>query len=713
MARKPKTPERDKVIQEARDRRERAEELWGPIYKRCRADMQFSDPTDPRQWPEGAKRERERAARPCLTFDQTSQFVRQVINTARRNKPALNFLPVDDKSDPKLAEVLKGLAKQTEYSSRAEVAYITALEQATRGGLGYFRLVLKDDEYGDIEGQKCIEIRRIVDFETVLVDPSFEEPDGSDMQWGFVEESMSRDKFTKMWPDAKAVDTDDRGWFTKDTVRVCDYYRVVKVEGELICEQFKISGEEILDQTVFPSQYVPIFPVLGNESWEEGKRNLAGCIRLAKDSQITYNFERNAEYEAVAIGPKAPWTAPVESIEGHEDKWAQANRGNLAYLPFNTIDSNGNPIPYRPERVAPAGVAVGWTNLSERSRQDIQSALGMYQASVGDNPNNQSGRAVLALQDKADIGTFHYIDNLALSISHCGRVLTQVWPVIYDQAQIIRIIAEDDDPQFVQVNPKQPTGYVEQQQPGGKSVISINPGVGRYDVRAVVGPAFMTRQQEAAAELGEMVNGNPQLMAVFGDVLVKLRNYPEADKLARRFKAMLPPQVQQAEQEEGQQIPPEVQAVLQQAQQEIQQLQQALQEAQSGMAAKQMEVQGKLQQTQMVEQSKAQLAQMNIESAERIASMNADVKRDMSELAGAIQLMAKKMEVPLSLSTEVQQDLSEQPAEPVEEKPDPMMMLAQAIAQMNQPKRKRLAIQAPSGEVYQGMVEDDAGEVLQ
>jgi hypothetical protein len=210
-----------------------------------------------------------------------------------------------------------------------------------------------------------------------------------------------------------------------------------------------------------------------------------------------------------------------------------------------------------------------------------------------------------------------------------------------------------------------------------------------------------------------MVNGNPQLMAVFGDVLVKLRNYPEADKLARRFKAMLPPQVQQAEQEEGQQIPPEVQAVLQQAQQEIQQLQQALQEAQSGMAAKQMEVQGKLQQTQMVEQSKAQLAQMNIESAERIASMNADVKRDMSELAGAIQLMAKKMEVPLSLSTEVQQDLSEQPAEPVEEKPDPMMMLAQAIAQMNQPKRKRLAIQAPSGEVYQGMVEDDAGEVLQ
>jgi hypothetical protein len=204
-----------------------------------------------------------------------------------------------------------------------------------------------------------------------------------------------------------------------------------------------------------------------------------------------------------------------------------------------------------------------------------------------------------------------------------------------------------------------------------------------------------------------MVNGNPQLMAILGDVWVKMRNFPQAEKVARRLKAMLPPQVQAAEDEEGAQMPPQVMAIMQQAQQEIQQLQQALQEAQSGMATKQLEVQAKLQQTAMVEQSKQQLAQAQIESAERIAALNADVKRDMSELAGAIQLMAKKLEVPLSLGQEVEADLSE--AEPVEEKPDPMMLLAQAIAGMNQPKRKRLAIQAPSGEVYQGMVEDDAG----
>lgn len=723
MARKPL--KRDKIIEEARERYECAQETWGPIYKLAREDLRFSDPTDPQQWPEEAKRERknsEGGPRPCMVFDQTQQFCRQVINTARRNKPALNFLPVDDESDPKLADVLKGLARQTEYDSRAEVAYITALDKATRGGLGFFRLTLEEVQGGTVKGQQQAKIKRVVDFESVLVDPDFTEPDGSDMSWGFVEETLTRKRFERMYPKARAVDWDDKGWFTKDHVRICEYYRVRDVneaaEGEApqtkrVVEHYKLTGEEVLEQSIFPGEYVPIFPVLGNEEWDEGKRRLSGCIRLARDAQITYNFERNSEFEAVAVGPKAPWTAPAESIEGHEDKWRQANRGNLAYLPFNTVDENGQPIPFRPERVQPAGIAPGWTQLSERSRQDIQAALGMYQASVGNNPNDQSGRAVMALQDKADVGTFHYIDNLALSVSHCGRVLTQVWPVIYDQEQVVRIIGEEDDPKFVTVSPEQGVAYQETKNPlTGKTIISINPGVGRYDVRATVGPAFQTRQVEAAAELGEMVNGNQQLMAILGDVWVKMRNFPEADKIARRLKAMLPPQVQQAEQEEEDgepQIPPQVMAAIQQLQQQNQQLQQALQDAQSGMAVKQVEVQAKLQQTAMTEESKTRLAQMQIESAERIAAINADVKRDMSELAGAIQLMAKKMEVPLSLSTEVEADLTE----PEEPKPDPMAMLAQAIAGMNAPKRKRLAIQAPSGEVYQGMVEDEGPEVLQ
>lgn len=688
---------REAVVEEARQRFEQAGEVWSPIYQQMRDDLRFSDPTILEQWPEQIKRERlnnEGGPRPCLVFDQTGQYVRQVVNQARRNKPALKFIPVDDESDPELAEVLQGLARQTEYESKAEVAYITALDHSTRGGLGFFRLVTAEVPNAEVVGQQCAKIMRVVDPTSIRLDPDFVEPDGSDATYGFAEEVMTRAAFERRWPKARVVDFDTGGWFTKDHVRVVDYYRIVDDEAGKRCQLFKLSGEEVLDESEFPSEFVPIFPVLGNESWDEGKRRIAGAVRAIRDSQIAYNFERNAEIEAVSIGPKAPWLAPAEAVEGYEAQWRNANRGNIAVLPYNSIDEQGNPIA-KPERIAPAGIAPGWVTLSERSKADIQSGLGMFSASVGNNPNNQSGRAVLALQDKAEIGTFHFIDNLALSISHLGRVLSQVWPRIYDQAQIVRILGEDDESKFVRIDPEQPRGYMSQRDPlTKKEVITINPGAGRYDARAVVGPAYATRQTEAATELSELVNGNPQMMAILGDVWVKMRNFPEADKVAKRLRALLPPEIKQAEEAEEkgeeQQMSPEIEATLQAAAQELQALRQQVQELQSPLLVKQLEQQGQLMKTRL-----------QIESAERIAAMNSDVKRDMTELSGLVTLLAKQVGVPVPLQEAVQEDLQQ------DEKPDAMMMLANAIAGMNQPKRKRLAIQAPSGEVYQGMVEDD------
>jgi hypothetical protein len=679
----------DKIIAEARERYAYARDAWAPIFKQMRDDLRFSDPTDLQQWPEDVKRERMNSAggaRPCLTFDQIGQFVRQVVNQARRNRPAMKFIPVDNQSDPELAEVLQGLARQTEYESRADVAYITALDHATRGGLGYFRARTEEVKGANVKGQQCVKIDRVVDPETVLIDPDFREPDGSDAGWGFAQEVMTRKAFEKAYPKAKGSrEFDEDGWFSDKHVRIAEYYRVieqtrnvitaggrdysedefweavqagtvqplaeaVRDEKTRVVEHFKLTGEEILERTTFPGEYVPLFPVLGNEQWEDGKRKLSGAVRAARDPQIAYNYERSSAIEAVAMGPKAPWVAPAEAIEGYEGQWANANRGNAAVLPYNSIDEAGNQIT-PPSRIAPAGMSPGWMGLEERSKADIQAALGQYNASVGNNPNSQSGRAVLALQDKADVGTYHYLDNLGLTISHLGRVLTQVWPVIYDQAQIVRILGEDDEADFVQIDPQAERGYTKGKDQTGREVVVINPSAGKYDVRVTTGPAYMTRQAEAAAEIGELVNGNPQMLAMLGDIWVKMRNIPNADKIARRFEAMLPPEVKAAEDAEDgqQQIPPQVMQVLQQAQQEIQQLQQALQEAQSGVAAKQMET-----------ESRERIAAADAESRERIAEHQAQNAYDVQELRGLIEMLKAQIQPPPQLAGDVSKDMREQ-----------------------------------------------------
>jgi hypothetical protein len=276
--------------------------------------------------------------------------------------------------------------------------------------------------------------------------------------------------------------------------------------------------------------------------------------------------------------------------------------------------------------------------------------MGMFSASVGDNPNSQSGRAVLALQNQADVGSFHYVDNLALSISHCGRVLTQVWPVIYDQEQVIRILGDDDEAEFVRVSPNMPQGYAEQKTPDGQKQVFINPSVGKYDVRVSVGPAYQTRQLEAAAEIGEMVNGNPQMMALLGDVWVKMRNFPEADKIAKRLQAMLPPEVRQAEKDEDEELPPEVRSTLESAAQEIEQLQQAVQ-------AMQAELQSKQQSEELQAQVKLQIAAGQQETTRYVAELQAENKSDIAELTGMIQILLQKMQPPPQLQQAVAEDL--------------------------------------------------------
>jgi hypothetical protein len=52
------------------------------------------------QWPAEVRRRRELDARPCLTINRLPAFIRQVVNDARQNRPAIKVHPADDVADP-------------------------------------------------------------------------------------------------------------------------------------------------------------------------------------------------------------------------------------------------------------------------------------------------------------------------------------------------------------------------------------------------------------------------------------------------------------------------------------------------------------------------------------------------------------------------------------------------------------------------------------
>ena len=128
----------DTVLNEALERFEETQSATNLNRLDAAKDIRFGRLAD--QWPAEIRKQRELEGRPCLTINRMPAFVRQVVNDARQNKPAIQVVPVDSGADIDTAEVIGGLCRAIERGSNAEVAYDTALEHAVSGGFGFFRI---------------------------------------------------------------------------------------------------------------------------------------------------------------------------------------------------------------------------------------------------------------------------------------------------------------------------------------------------------------------------------------------------------------------------------------------------------------------------------------------------------------------------------------------------------------------------------------------
>ena len=85
-----RTPD-EKILRLARDTFKRASEREQDTRLEGLDDLKFARLGE--QWPDGIRRQREIDGRPCLTINKMPSFIRQVVNDARQNKPAITVNP--------------------------------------------------------------------------------------------------------------------------------------------------------------------------------------------------------------------------------------------------------------------------------------------------------------------------------------------------------------------------------------------------------------------------------------------------------------------------------------------------------------------------------------------------------------------------------------------------------------------------------------------
>jgi len=609
------TRREEDALEDAREAFERATEAHSENYNNALDDWRFARLGE--QWPERIRRDREMDGRPCLTINRLPAFIRQVINDARQNKPAIAVHPVDSSSDPETAEIMNGLIRHIEQSSDADVAYDTALEGAVTGGFGWFKI---NTRYATDDGfDQDVVIEPVQNVFSILPDPDSTSADSADWNSAFEIDSLTRGAWKKRWPDADAVPFDARGssrkpvqdgemvqyaihWTREQTMRKIvavsppsqDAPEDLKAQADGLGEgmildlsvyeankklfdalgvtivgrprevpshkvtQRLYSGADELETIDWAGKYIPIVPVYGEDINIEGRRYLRSLVRDAVDPQRMFNYWRTTSTELVALAPKAPFIGKAGQFVTDASKWATANTETHAYIEYDDPVDGISPGP--PQRQPFAGVPAGALQEALNASDDMKSIMGIFDAGLGARSNETSGKAIMARQRESDVSTFHFIDNLSRAIRHAGRIMLDLIPKVYATPRVIRILGPEGDAKVVSIAPRdqgpeqgaqQPGKYVQgadTEGPGEERAEDIERiydlGLGKYDLTVTAGPSFTSRREEAATQMIELMRAYPAAAPIMGDLLAKNLDWPGADEIAERFKALLPQQVQ-------------------------------------------------------------------------------------------------------------------------------------------------------------------------
>lgn len=624
------------------------------------------------QWDENMKEAR--GDRPCYEYNKVRTRCKRVINDMRANRPSGKVRGVEG-GDPKVAEIYEGLIRNVWNSSHADQATDYAAEYQVEGGMGAWRI--NTGYSSDTAFDQDISIEMIENPFSLYADPSSVDllkRDAAD--WIFTTR-MPHEQFEAQYGEkAEKVDFDSAGdnleddqdeeWTDEDTVRVAEYWYKVPAkktlwlmdvpdpegkpdqtgqqptkqlvvdsesdEAQLMASQgftpaktrevdchkimmIVVSGAAVLEGPVeWAGSKFPWVMIHGEYKIIEGRTYWWGLVRHAKDAQRNYNLSRTSIAETIAQTPKAKFWATSKQAAGHVNEWSEADLKNYPFLLYEADPQAPGP----PVRMGAADVPMALMQQSSVDNEDLKDVMGLPDESMGDRGSSVSGRAIYARQQQGEIATFNYKDNMSAAVEYTMELMIDLIPEIYDADRELRIIGTDGSEDYKRIN------QIVYDEATGQSIRVNDMSAGRYDITVTSGPSFSTQRQEAAETYMNLTQGNPEIMQIAGDLIFKSIDLPYAEDIGERLKMMLPPQLQQAIDDDTE-VPPEVRQMMQQAEQAMQQVQEYGQLVQA--AAQELEGE-----KAMGEQQKAEIKAEMAKLAQAEAEFNTRIAQEMSKL---------------------------------------------------------------------------------
>ena len=549
-------------------------------------DVRFGIDDEGCQWDKNIReiREKDSPPRPCLSINKIPEKIDMVEGEFKQLRPSFKLRAVDSHADPIVADVMAGMVRHCEYISNSRSAYNHSHTSVLYGGRGAWRHDIVDDDNDPFV--RKIEINRIPNVLSVYFDPKAKREDKSDAQYWFVTDLLTKTEFENKYPDYDLEswpgDSEWDSWRTEDSIRVAEYwykektsktfYRIERdIEGiptEMTVTELE-EGEAPLkeittDVTVvkwcimtagqvldgphdWPTPYIPVFFESGKSLNIGGKNKMGGMVRFAKTPQSMYNYWSSSNTETVALAPKVPYIMTPTMLGPYGPMWDELNVRNRVYALYN---ADPNAPGARPFREAPPQLSTAQAAELVRMDHDIMSAMGIYQASLGDRGDEKSGKAITARQRQGNIGTYAFTENFATIYTYSIKALIALIPHVYDSERIERIIGDDGEEYSIPINarpgfaqgainnlpPQMQDKYISKPRPGVTQYLN-DLNVGTYDVRVSIGPSYTTQREELVATLMDLIKLLPPNIAIaVAPIIAESLDMPDSVKIVEAIK---------------------------------------------------------------------------------------------------------------------------------------------------------------------------------
>lgn len=622
------------LLKELREDFTYAKSYWQENYEEAEKDMDCVLCIPPEDF------RNDRAGRPCLWPDETSQYVNQTNNNLRQTKRAIKVSPRSEEAKDVDAEHRQAYIQGIEYASKAQSIYATAFESCVECGFGYWRVHLV---VTGSNGEQEPRIRRIPNWATVLPDPDARESDFSDANMYFVTDSMRQATFAKRYPKAKrrsfdGADIDKApGWLDGDNITVAEWWKREEKTDEDGVKHYTVTqritnGLEILETNEWIGSWIPIIGCFGLEKYKRtagtSKRLFLSLVRRARGSQQMLAYIASQEAEEFGMAPRAP----LQGYKGQFDSTLHKylNKVPQAYVEF-LIPTDWEPqwgpppLPTRPQFIPNA---QAYEVAFERWRRSIQASMGVMPLPTNaQQQNEKSGIALTKIQSQESIGSFHFTDNFVRALTNTGIQLNELITKLAELDSLPhQVLGKDQKGQdkILKIGPRPQ----ENAQPGAQS--GAQPGVlampggqpgneaadsqhlpeadlffahrGEFEVAISDGPSDLSQRDEVSEFVDTLLQTlppmglPPQLMQQVIAIAIRLKNIGTyGDEIAD---LLAPP--------DAQNIPPQAKAMVMQAQAQLQQAMAEVQQLKLEKLGKVIDNQGKMaladkqQETQML-----------------------------------------------------------------------------------------------------------------